>query len=156
MAINHVSELLVGFQPLPFERCAPVLEEASRPTLMLVTPELAKGLLEQVGSVQPLVGSQQSLQCLSAFQREVRLARQQRVFLALDEAPLLPRDARILALSHLIEGVAQVANDVELVEQDRSLRCMRIGSVAKRSRGAPRRGFQGTLPLQPSQRLPAI
>src|SRR6266704_19209 len=118
MAIDHGGELLVGLQSLPLERRAPVLEKAPRPALVLVAPELAKGLLEQVGGVETLVGSQQSPQCLAALQGEVLLARQQRVFLALDEAALLPRQARILALSHLIEGFAQVANDVELVEQD--------------------------------------
>src|ERR1700730_14336645 len=58
VAIDHVCELLVGLQSLPLERRAPVLEEAPRPALVLVAPE-AEGLLEQVGGVQPLVGSQQ-------------------------------------------------------------------------------------------------
>src|SRR6266481_3996141 len=86
----------------------------------------------KIGGVETLVGSQQSPQCLPALQGEVLLARQQRVFLALDEAALLPRQTRILALSHLIEGFAQVANDVELVEQDRGLRGVGVGGVAKR------------------------
>ena len=132
MTIDHVSELLVGFQPLPFERRAPVLEEPSCPALVLVAPELSKGLLENIGGVQPFVGAQQGPQCLSALQREVLLARQQRVFLPLDEAALLSRQARVLALSHLIESFAQVANDVELVEQDCGLRGVGIGGVAKR------------------------
>src|SRR5947207_15775259 len=132
MAIDHGGELLVGLEPLPFERRAPVLEEAPRPTLVLVAPELAKGLLEQIGGVQSLVGSQQCPQRLAALQSEVLLARQQRIFLALDEAALLSRQARVLALSHLIESLAQVTNDVELVEQDRRLRRVRIGGVAKR------------------------
>jgi hypothetical protein len=91
---------------LLFERRAPVLEETACPTLTLVAPELAKRLLEQVGSVQPLVGSQQHPQRLPPLQREVLLARRRRVFLALDEAPLLSRHARIPALSHLIAGFA--------------------------------------------------
>jgi hypothetical protein len=132
MVINHISALLIRLQPLPFERRTPVPEEAARPALLLVTPELAKGLLEQVGGVQPLVGSEQGPQCLSALQRKVLPARQQRVLLALDEATLFPGHACILALAHLIEGVAQVANDMELVEQDGSLWCMSNGSVAKR------------------------
>src|SRR5260370_33976165 len=132
MAINHVGELLVGLQSLLLERRAPVLEKAPRPAFVLVAPELAKGLIEQIGGVETLVGSQQSPQCLPALQGEVLLARQQRVFLALDEAALLPRQTRILALSHLIEGFAQVANDVELVEQDRGLRGVGVGGVAKR------------------------
>lgn len=43
---------------------------------------------------------------------------QQRVFLAVDEASVLSGQARILTLAHLVEGFAQVADDVELVEQD--------------------------------------
>src|SRR3989442_11008202 len=39
--VNHRGELLVGPQALPLERRAPVLEEATRPTLPAVVPELA-------------------------------------------------------------------------------------------------------------------
>ena len=49
MAINHLGELHVGRQPLLLEARTPVLEEASRPALALVLPELAEGFLEQVG-----------------------------------------------------------------------------------------------------------
>src|SRR3954454_16962413 len=51
MALNHLGKLFVGLQPLPFEGGAPVLEEAQCPALALVAPELAEGLLEQVGRV---------------------------------------------------------------------------------------------------------
>jgi len=40
MTVNHVGELFVGLQSLPLERCAPVFEEAPRPALVLVAPEL--------------------------------------------------------------------------------------------------------------------
>src|SRR5664279_6316963 len=80
MTIDHVGELLVGFQPLPFERGAPLLEEAPCPALVLVAPELAERFLEQVGGIEPFVGPQQCLQSLSALQRQIFLARQQRVF----------------------------------------------------------------------------
>jgi hypothetical protein len=39
MAIDHLGELLVGTQPLPFESGAPVLEEAPCPALALVAPD---------------------------------------------------------------------------------------------------------------------
>src|SRR5262249_44905341 len=110
MTIDHVGELLVGFQSLPFERRAPVLQEPSCPALVLVAPELSKGLLENICGVQQFVGAQQSPQCLSALQREVLLVRQQRV-VPLDEAAVLSRQSRVLVLSHLTEGFAQVAND---------------------------------------------
>src|SRR3970040_1734941 len=44
---NHRGELLVGPQALPLERCPPVVEEAARPALPAVLPELAERLLEQ-------------------------------------------------------------------------------------------------------------
>src|SRR5271163_2997984 len=36
--IDHVGEALVGFEALPFEAGAPVVEEAARPALALVVP----------------------------------------------------------------------------------------------------------------------
>ena len=57
--INHGGEFLVGPQALPLEGRPPVLEEAARPALAAVVPELAEGFLEQVGGVQPLVGGEQ-------------------------------------------------------------------------------------------------
>ena len=74
MTLDHVGELLVGLEPLPLERGAPVVEEAPRPALALVAPQLAEGLLEQVGGVQALVGGQQRLQRLAAIQRQVLAA----------------------------------------------------------------------------------
>src|SRR5947209_5731201 len=47
---------------------------------------------------------------------------QQRVLLSLDEAAVLPREAGVLVLADLVQGVAQMAQDVELVVQDRGLR----------------------------------
>src|SRR5260370_21450025 len=124
-------------QSLLLERRAQSAEEAARPALVLVAPELAKGLLEQVSGVEALVGSKQSPQCLATLQREVLLARQQRVFLALDEAAVLPRQARILALAHRIDGFAQVANDGELGKQDRGPRHIGTGGVSKRLSHVP-------------------
>src|SRR5208282_817641 len=59
VAIDHVGEALVGSEALPFEAGAPVVEEAPRPALAPVVPELAEGLLEDVGGVETLVGCQQ-------------------------------------------------------------------------------------------------
>ena len=120
-----VGELLVGLEALPLERGAPVVEEAPRPAFALVAPELAEGLLEQVGRVQPLVGGEQHLQRLAALQREVLAAGQQGVLLALDEAPVLAGEPRVLALADLVERLPEMAHDVELVEQDRRLRRVR-------------------------------
>ena len=61
MAVDHLGELLIWLEPLPLETGAPVLEEASRPALALIAPQLAKTLLKDIGRVEPLVGRQQYL-----------------------------------------------------------------------------------------------
>ncbi len=57
--------------------------------------------------------------------------REQRVFLALDEAPFLAIEAGLFLLADLIEPIIQVAQDVEPVEEDGGLRGMTAGRVAK-------------------------
>src|SRR3954468_16995809 len=132
MTIDHRGELLIGLEPLPLEACAPLLEEPPSPAFTFVAPQLAKALLENIGRVEPLVGRQQRLQRFLAVQREVLLARQQRVFLTLDVAPLAAREPRILALADRIQRLAQMADDMELVEQNRGSRCMRIRRQTER------------------------
>src|SRR4029453_18424006 len=63
MSLNHRGELLVWLEPLPLEAGAPIRKEAPRPALVLVAPQLAETLLEDIGRVEPLVGRQQRLQC---------------------------------------------------------------------------------------------
>src|SRR5207244_5745845 len=125
MTIDHLREFLIRLEPLPLEARAPVLEEASGPSLALVAPQLAEALRENIGRVEPLVGRQQLLQRLLARQREILLARQQRVFLPLDVAPPATLQPGIFALANLIQGLAQMAHDMEFVEQNRRL--WRIG-----------------------------
>src|SRR5215216_6437531 len=62
MALNHLGKFLVGFQALPLQGSPPVLKEAAGPAFFLVVPQLAEGLLEEVGSRQPLVGAEQGLE----------------------------------------------------------------------------------------------
>ena len=83
MPIDHLSELLVGLEPLPLQARAPVLEEAPSPNLTAVVPQLPEGFLEHIGRVQALVGRQQQPEGMFAFQREVVAVGQQRVFLGL-------------------------------------------------------------------------
>src|SRR5882724_1706085 len=129
---NHRGKLLVGPQALPLERRAPVLEEPARPALPAIVPELAERFLEQVRGVQPLVGGQQRPERPSAAEGQVLAMGQQGVLLALDEAALPPGHARVLALADLVEGVAQMPQDVELVEQDAGLGGVARGRQAKR------------------------
>src|SRR3990167_9491607 len=85
MAINHRGELLVRPEALPLERRAPVLEEAARPALPAVVPELPERLLEQVRGVQPLVGGQQRRERPPAAEGQILSVGQERVLLPLDE-----------------------------------------------------------------------
>jgi hypothetical protein len=80
-----------------------------------------------------LLGStaaEQRLQCPLAIECEVILARQQGVFLALDVTPIAACKPRVLAFADRIQGFAQMAHDVELVEQNRGLRRMRRQAAA--------------------------
>jgi hypothetical protein len=132
MPVDHRGEFLVRREPLPLQARAPVLEEASCPTLALVAPQLAETLLENIGRVEPLVGRQQCLQRPLAVKREVLLAREQGVFLALDVAPVAALQPRVLALADRIQSLAEMAHDMELVEQNRGLRRMRLRRQAER------------------------
>src|SRR5918996_937317 len=125
--LNHRGELLVGTQALPLERRPPVLEEAARPALAPVVPELAERFLEQVGGVQALVGGEQRFEGPAAAESQILAMGQQGVLLPLDEAALAPGHTRVLALADLIEGVAQMAQDMELVEQDAGPRSVARG-----------------------------
>ena len=132
MAVNHIGELHVGRQTLPLEARAPILEEAPRPALTLIVPELAEGLLEEVGGVQALVGREQGLECFPAISAQVLLVRQQGVLLALDVPALLAGQPGIFALADLVQRLTQVAHDMELVEQDGRLGRLLVRDVAKR------------------------
>src|SRR5438270_13870849 len=54
------------------------------------------------------------------------------IFLALDIAPVAARQPGIFTLADPVQGVAQMAHDMELVEQNRRLRRMRIRRQPKR------------------------
>jgi len=112
---------LKGAESLPLELFPPAGEELARPACPTRRPELPELLLEQVGRGQALVGPQQLLERAAAGQREIGLMREQRVPLALDEGPLLRGDAFVLGAADLIHRVRQMAQDVELVEENLSL-----------------------------------
>ena len=71
MPIDHLSKLLIGFEPLPLEARAPVLEEFPSPSFTLVIPELTERLLEQLCGVQALISCQQSPEPFAALQRQI-------------------------------------------------------------------------------------
>ena len=115
MLIDHLSEFLVGFQALPLQARSPVLEEPPCPTFPLIAPQLPEGLLQHIRCVQSLVRCEQRLQRPATFQRQVLPARQQRVLLTLDELAVPTFKPSVLGLAHLIERLAEVAHNVELV-----------------------------------------
>src|SRR5437667_2401118 len=103
MAFDHCRELFIGLESLPLQCGAPVLEEAPRPPLALVVPELTEGFLEYIGGVEPLVGSEQPLEGLAAVQTQVLPMREQGVLLAFDETPVLAGQPGILAAAHFVQ-----------------------------------------------------
>src|ERR1700674_5202454 len=119
--LDHRGELPVRLEPLPLESLLPAVEEGAGPALRLVAPELAEGLLEQVGGAEPLVRRQQLLQAGPAVVGQVLPAGEQGVPLALDEGAVLAGESAVLAAAHLVERVREVAHDVELVEDDPGL-----------------------------------
>src|SRR5881397_1284531 len=131
VSLDHGCELLVGFEPLPLQALLPALEEGAGPARGLVAPELAEGLFEQVGGVEPLVGLEQLAQGCSAIVGEVVAAGEQGVALPLDEGAVLAGETVVLAAPHLVERVTEVAHDVELVEDHPSVRSVLRERVAE-------------------------
>src|SRR6516165_9202661 len=151
--LDHRGELLVGLQPLPPQRLAPLLEEPQRPTRRLVVPELPERLLEQIGRMQALVGLEQQLERRLAPVAQVMPPRQQGVLLPLDVAAALPRQAGVFALADLIQRLLQMAQHVELVEDDQGLGGVPLleGAVPERLPHVHDRqpDFRGLLGAQP-------
>src|ERR1019366_7340234 len=132
VSLDHVGEVFVGRKALPLQLRAPVIEELACPGLAVVIPQLGKRLLEHIGGVQALVGGQQESQILPGRAGEVLRMGQQGVLLAFDELALVAFQARVLGLAHTIQGLAQVAQHVELIEQDSGLRGFGASRVAER------------------------
>lgn len=54
--VDHLGELLMGVQALPFQLCPPFLEEFPRPPLAGIVRHLTEGFLQQIGGVESFVG----------------------------------------------------------------------------------------------------
>lgn len=96
MTIHHLAEFFIRLQSLPLEAGAPALEEASRPSLTLVAPELTERLHEQVSGIEPFVRRQQGLQCSPVIHVQVLAVRQQGVFLTLNETSVVASQSCVL------------------------------------------------------------
>ena len=141
VAIDHVGELLVGFEPLPLEGVAPAIEETPRASLGLVVPELPEKFLQQVGHVESLVGLEKLVQSPLSLQREVLAVREKRVALTLDEGPIPTRKAVVLASPHLVESIGEMSHDMELVVDDLHIRDVPLGRVVEGLPHVHRRQF---------------
>ena len=103
--------------------------------------------------MQPPVGTEEELQSRPALLVEVVPPRQQVVLLPLDERPGRSRQAGVLVLADGVEGRAQVAQDMELVEDDLGLWCV-TGLERRGAKGLPHvhdgqadsAGFRGAEP----------
>jgi len=61
------ANFFIGSEPLPLQGGLPVIEELSGPSLGAVVPELTELLLEHVGRIESLVGSQERLQEVNSW-----------------------------------------------------------------------------------------
>lgn len=122
VTVDHSSELLEGLKVLPLQGVPPVLEEPPCPPFATVFPELAERFLEQVGDVDPLVRLEQEPQGAFPVEGQVRPVGQECIALPFDELPVFSRQPGILAATHLVHGLAQMAQGVELVVQAGGLR----------------------------------
>src|SRR5664279_1552463 len=132
VTLDHCGELFIWLEALPAQFSFPVVEKATCPCLRLVIPKLVEGLTKDVGRVQALIGVEQKLKAFSAFSRQVFFVRQQDILLPLDELALRPRDASIFGFADFIEGFAEMAKDVELIEQNGRLRRVAPRRMTKR------------------------
>src|SRR6476661_6667637 len=134
VSLDQRGELLVGLQPLPLQRRTPLLEESQRPTRRFVVPELSERLLEEIRRLQTLVGLEQQLECCLTTVAQVVPPRQQGVLLPLDVAATRPRRAGVFVLANLIQGLLEMAQHMELIEDDQCL-----GGMARLERGVAER-----------------
>src|SRR5262249_13852632 len=108
------------------------LQEAARPALAPVGPELSKGFLAHGGSVQPLVRGPQDLQGGPSFARQIRPLREPGGLLPREGAPIFAPAPSVHGLAHCSQGIAQMTPKVKLVEPERRLGRLRPRGVAKR------------------------
>src|SRR4030095_2242706 len=136
MTLNHLGTLFIRLKPLPLQGRPPIIKEMPCPPFLLITPQLPKGLLEQIGGMEAFVDRQQLLEGLTSLKRQVLTAGEQGVLLAFDELAVLALEPGVFRLAHFVQGLAQVAQHVEFVEQDGRL--WRMGRLEGRgAKGLP-------------------
>ncbi len=88
-------------------------------------------VLRHLSAASRLLAASKVFRARRPSQGEVRTMREERVLLALDEATILSRETRVLALADEVEGDAEVSQDMELVEENTRLRRMVAGRGAE-------------------------
>ncbi len=152
MPLNQGGELFQGLQALPSQLSFPVVEELSGPRWMLIGPEVAEGFFEEVSLEEPLVGIEEGSQRFAAFRSEMIPVGEQGVALALDEAAVFFAQAEVFLSANPVDGVIEMAQDMELVVNDSDVRT-KADDVGKRlphvhHRELDFRGFSRAEPLE--------
>lgn len=115
MSLDQSSESFQRFQALPLQRRLPLVEEPTSPSFRLVGPDPAERLLEEVRLVQAPIDPEQFVQGSPPLGVEVVPMGEQDVLRSLDVAALAPLHALVLGLAHLVDGLAQVLGEVEVI-----------------------------------------
>lgn len=149
MTLDQFGELLVRLQTAPLELCLPIIEELPSPGGILVIPKLPERFFEHVGFAQAFIGFEQERQRASSVQIEIGFMRQKCIALPFDEALILAGDPCVFLTPDLVEGIRQVFQDVELVEDDFGLGSVARERVSERFPHVHDCQAQGTVPLGP-------
>lgn len=59
VSLHHLGKLNIRLKLLPFQRSLPIVEELSGPSFGVVTPQLPKGLPQQISRLKSFVGLHQ-------------------------------------------------------------------------------------------------
>src|ERR1019366_1895143 len=143
IALDHGGEFFVGREVLIAQLLAPGVEEASRIGGVGIIPQLLELLTEQIGDVQAGIGLQEAFEIFASVVGQVFAPRQQHVSLAFDEASVLAGDAFVFRSANGVERVAEMFDDMELVEHDYGFRRVTLRRNAK---WLPRRGHRRIFP----------
>jgi len=118
MTLDHFHEVPVRFEATPLELVLPILPEPQSAALVGVIPQLAEGFLKQVGLGKLRAGSQDGVQGFSRLTPNPGTARQQYELLAREGLLEAAQSPAQLGLADRVERVVEVADHMELVEDD--------------------------------------
>jgi hypothetical protein len=97
-----------------------------------VIPQLLEALAQEISDVQAGVGLQKAFEICASVVGQVFAPRQQHVALTFDVASILAGDAFVFRFANRVDRVAEMFDDVKLVEHDRSFRRVTLCRNAER------------------------